>query len=98
MFFRFDGSNATLAAFLVARSPMAYIGFMQNSGDSNWSPLFELDVGTPLGLCAEGPDGVFSRGWSQGVAEIDCNTWSGRLPFSRTSAKEIEKSIGPARQ
>ncbi len=86
MFFRFDGSNATLAAFLVARSPMAYIGFQQNSGDSSWSPLFELDVGAPLGLCAEGPEGVFSRAWSQGVAELDCNTWSGRLPFTTARA------------
>jgi len=83
MFFSFDGSNATLAAFLVARSPLAYIGFQQNSGDGNWSPDFELDVGTPLGLCAEGPSGVFSRPWSQGTASLDCNSWSGSLPFSR---------------
>ena len=83
MFFKFDGSNATLAAFLVARSPLAYIGFQQNSGDGNWSPSFELDVGAPLALCAEGPAGVFSRAWSKGVAAIDCNTWTGALPFAR---------------
>lgn len=83
MFFAFDGSNATLAAFLVARSPLAYIGFQQNSGDGNWSPLFELDVGEPLGLCVEGPPGVFSRPWTQGTAALDCNAWNGTLPFSR---------------
>lgn len=86
MFFRFDNSNATLAAFLVARSPLAFIGFGQNSGDSNWSPLFELDVGTPMGLCGEGPTGVFSRTWSEGTAVLDCNTWTGTLPFSRHAA------------
>jgi hypothetical protein len=83
MFFRFDGSNATLAAFLVARSPIAYIGFQQNSGDSDWSPLFELDAGEPTGLCAEAPAGVFSRAWSKGTAALDCNSWTGSLPFGR---------------
>lgn len=83
MFFKFDGSNATLAAFLVARSPLAYIGFQQESNDNSWSPLFELDVGIPLGLCSEGPAGVFTRNWSKGTAEIDCNTWNGTLPFSK---------------
>lgn len=82
MFFKFDGSNATLAAFLVARSPMAYIGFQQGSSDKSWSPMFELDVGVPLGLCAEGPEGVFSRQWSLGTAVIDCNSWNGSLPFA----------------
>ena len=83
MFFAFDGSNETLAAFLVARSPLAYIGFQQGSSDASWSPLFELDVGAPLGLCTEGPVGVFTRPWSQGTAALDCNTWSGALPFQR---------------
>ena len=86
------GTNATLAAFLVAlaaclhwrsssRSPLAYIGYQQNSGDSNWSPLFELDVGVPMGLCEEGPAGVFTRAWSNGTAALDCATWTGALPF-----------------
>lgn len=82
MFFRFDGSNATLAAFLVARSPIAYIGFQQNSGDGDWSPAFELDVGEPTGLCEEAPAGVFSRAWSKGTAALDCNTWRESLPFA----------------
>jgi hypothetical protein len=81
LLFRFDGSNATLASFLVARSPIAYIGFEQGSSDASWSPLFELDVGVPLGLCSEGPEGVFSREWSKGTASVDCNTWTGSLPF-----------------
>ena len=82
MFFAFDGSNATLAAFLVARSPLAYIGFEQNSGDGDWSPSFELDVGEPAGLCAETAPGVFERR-TKGVAALDCNTWTGALPFAR---------------
>ncbi len=83
MFFRFDGSNATLAAFLVARSPLAFIGFQQDSGDRNWSTAFELDVGAPLGLCVEETVGVFARNWSKGTAALDCNTWTGTLPFAR---------------
>lgn len=87
MFFRFDGAgNATLAAFLVARSPLAYIGFQQDSGDGDWQPEFELDVGAPLGLCEEGPAGVFSRAWSKGTAAVDCNTWEGTLPFARRAS------------
>ena len=71
--------NQTLAAFLVARPPVAFLGGRLH--DADWSPLFALDVGVPLGLCEEGPPGVFSRAWSKGTATLDCNTWTARLPF-----------------
>ena len=83
MWFRFAGTEPqTLAAFLVGRSPLAYLGFEQGSSDESWSPLYELDVGEPLGLCVEGPAGVFSREWSKGTASLDCNAWTASLPFS----------------
>ena len=72
--------NQTLAAFLVTRPPVAFLGGRLR--DADWSPLFSLDVGVPLGLCDEGPAGVFSRRWSNGVAALDCNTWQARLPFA----------------
>lgn len=71
--------NQTLAAFLVVRPPLAFIGGRLH--DADWSPLFGLDVGTPLQLCKEGPSGVFSREYSEGVAELNCNAWTGKLPF-----------------
>ena len=85
MFMAWDPSavadhNQTLAAFLVTRPPVAFLGGRLH--DADWSPLFSLDVGVPLGLCDEGPAGVFSRRWSNGVAALDCNTWQARLPFA----------------
>ena len=72
--------NQTLAAFLIARPPVAYLGGRLQ--DSDWNPLFALDVGRPLGLCQEGPTGVFTRQWSKGVASLDCNQWEAHLPFA----------------
>ena len=71
--------NQTIAAFLIARPPVAFLGGRLR--DADWSPLFALDVGVPLGLCQEGLPGVFSRKWSKGLAKLDCNTWSAQLPF-----------------
>ena len=53
----------------------------------DWIKQFDLDVGTPLGVCTEGPPGVFSRAYTKGVAAVHCppsggNYWSGSLPFS----------------
>lgn len=77
-----------LAAFLVTRGPYAYIGYGWN-GQSlpAWDPLWDAyDVGQPAagaaGLCAEGPAGVFSRQWTNGVAQLDCNTWTASLNFT----------------
>jgi hypothetical protein len=79
MFMAWNGANTTLAAFLVTRPPIAFIG--ERLSDDNWSPLFALDVGAPEGLCAEGPAGVFTRSWSKGLAALDCNTFTASLPF-----------------
>lgn len=80
--YHFDTSNKiqSLAGFLVVRPPTAYIGFGWESDQRNWDPLFLTDVGTPLGLCAEGPTGVFTRPWTRGNATLDCNTWKGVVP------------------
>jgi hypothetical protein len=75
--------NQTLAAFLVARPPLALLGGRLH--DADWSPLFALDVGVPLGMCEEGPAGVFTRRWSRGAATLDCNTWQADLPFQALS-------------
>ena len=79
----------TMAAFLITRPPLALIGSykMRDGPDpfpphhDAFDPLFLLDVGEPLGLCAEVSPGVFQRKWSKGVAALDCNTYTGTLPF-----------------
>lgn len=71
----------SVAAFLVVRSPHAYLGYGWESDDRQWDPLFLLQAGEPMGLCAEGPPGVFNRTWTAGVASIDCNAWVASLPF-----------------
>ena len=71
--------NQTIAAFLVARPPVAFLGSRWQ--DDKWSPLFNLDVGEPTGLCAEAAPGVFERAWTRGTARLDCNAWRADLPF-----------------
>lgn len=87
MFMSWDTFNVTgtrkqsVAAFLVARPPYAYIGGYDVRGDEDWNPLFGLDVGEPTSLCYEPTPGVFRRNWTKGVAELDCNTYAASLPF-----------------
>ena len=85
MFMGMDSSPANkeqvVAGFLVSRPPVAFLGWGWESGDEKWDDIFLLQVGTPLGLCEEGPANVFTRKYTQGVAELDCNTWKASLPF-----------------
>jgi hypothetical protein len=71
--------NESIAAFLISRPPVALFGSRWQ--DADWSPLFELDVGEPEGLCEESAPGVFSRVWSKGVATLNCTSWTSDLPF-----------------
>ncbi len=70
-----------VAAFLIARPPHAYLGWGWESDDRDWNDLFYLQVGEPLGLCAEGPSGVFSRPYTLGTAGMNCNNYTATLPF-----------------
>jgi len=74
--------NQTIAAFLITRPPVAFLGSRWQ--DAQWNPLFELEVGEPVGLCNETAPGIFSRLWTKGVAVLDCNTWVASLPFTFT--------------
>ena len=82
-----------LAAFLVTRPPFAFIG-SRELRDASWDPLFALDVGEPLGLCAEGPPLVFARNWTKGTASLDCNTYSAVLPFPSLPAEAVYRPRG----
>ena len=54
----------------------------------NWSPLFEVDYGTPLNAsCAEDSTkpGVFRRSWTKSEIEMDCNRWVGTITMTNGS-------------
>lgn len=74
-------ANQSVASFLITRPPIAMLGYSWESDDRDWDPIFLLQAGEPLGLCSEGPTGVFSRQWSLGTAQLDCNTFTATLPF-----------------
>lgn len=73
--------NQTIAAFLIARPPIAFIGFGWPSQDSQWSNKFLLDVGVPTSNCEEKIPHVFSRRWSKGEVLLDCARWEASIPF-----------------
>ena len=79
--------NQTLAAFLVVRGPIAYIGYGWASGQERWRPEFTWEVGEPLGSCSEPTPGVFTRPWTFGEASIDCNTWEGKVPAAAVGSR-----------
>ena len=70
-----------VAGFLIVRPPVAFLGWGWESGDEKWDDVFLLQVGVPQGLCQESPTGVFARTYTEGVARLDCNTWTADLPF-----------------
>eukprot|EP00729_Bicosta_minor_P002623 gene2623-24255_t len=73
--------NQTIAAFLIARPPVAFIGFPWPAQDSQWSSKFLLDAGNPTGPCMEKQPNTFTRQWSNGEVELDCAAWEAVLPF-----------------
>eukprot|EP00041_Stephanoeca_diplocostata_P008139 m.117954 g.117954 ORF g.117954 m.117954 type:complete len:465 (+) comp17191_c0_seq14:210-1604(+) len=83
--------NTTLSSFLITRPPYGWIGYSiedsrachDGNTESCWNPLFDMDVGEPVGFCVERA-GVFSRAWSKGTAVLDCNTFAAVLPFALT--------------
>eukprot|EP01087_Luapelamoeba_hula_P003456 TRINITY_DN1325_c0_g1_i1.p1 TRINITY_DN1325_c0_g1~~TRINITY_DN1325_c0_g1_i1.p1 ORF type:complete len:414 (+),score=35.17 TRINITY_DN1325_c0_g1_i1:113-1354(+) len=77
--------NQTVAAFLIVRPPAAWLGWGWESDTRQWNPISLLQPGTPSGLCVEKTNGVFTRQWSNGIASLDCNNWTARLPFPRLS-------------
>ena len=46
-----DGLNQSVAAFLITRPPIAFLGYGWESDDRNWHDVFLLQPGKPEGLC-----------------------------------------------
>lgn len=83
MGFNAASANQSVAAFLIARTEIAFLGFGWESDMRMWNEAFLLDVGEPQGGCmqedvpaADRPGGttkVFSRMWSKlGKVSLDC--------------------------
>lgn len=72
--------NQSIAAFLIIRGPVAFLGYSWESGNDQWHQSFLYNVGEPKGLCEETSSGVFSREWTYGTVQIDCNTFSSSIP------------------
>jgi len=85
----FDSANPeqSVAAFLITRPPIAYLGFGWESDMSNWNPIFLLQVGEPSGLCAEVGPGLFTRTWTYGNITLDCNAWRATIPHRDSAPK-----------
>jgi hypothetical protein len=73
-------TTMSIASFLLARGPIAYVGFGWPSDDFDWRPEFEWDVGVPSALCTEAPPNRFSRPYTYGDVFIDCNDFSFSVP------------------
>ena len=78
-----DADNQTVAAFLITRPPIGFLGWGWESDDRKWptSNIFLLQAGTPTGLCVSEGGGKYSREWTNGKASLDCETWTADLPF-----------------
>ena len=76
-----DAANQSIAAFLITRPPIGFIGWGWESDDRKWNDVFLLQPGAPEGLCRETSPGVFARQWTAGVAKLDCNSYTASLPF-----------------
>ena len=74
--------SQSLAAFLVVRTPVAYLGYGWESDQSDWLPIFLTQVGEPSGVCQEVSTGVFSRQWSYGNVTLNCTSFTATVPHA----------------
>lgn len=73
----------TIAAFLITRPPIGFIGWGWESDDRKWpaNNILLKQPGVPKGVCVKEGNGKYSREWSNGKATLDCATWTAGLPF-----------------
>jgi hypothetical protein len=72
--------NQSVAAFLIVRGPVAFLGSGWESGNGNFDEAFLYDVGEPLADCTETAEGVFVREWTYGAVQLNCNTFQAVVP------------------
>ena len=87
---QFDSHNVleSIASFLIVRPAFAWIGYGAGIVPPKWNDAFLWDVGVPKGECHNGSQpGVFEREWTYGVASMDCNTYTGKVPCNPADTK-----------
>ena len=72
--------NATVAAFMIARGPSAYLelsvyGAYFCASDLTFPPILETDYGAPTGA-GRVSGTVYSREYEGGTVSLDCATWT----------------------
>ena len=76
-----------VAAFLILSPAVAFIGWAFESDDRRCEngvcEIFKLQPGVPMGGCVEESAGVFTRQWSNGKVELDCDAYIAKLPFPK---------------
>ena len=72
--------NASVAAFLITRSPYAWLGYGWESDQSQWKDIFLLQVGEPQGTCVQSSKGIFTRPWTYGSVTLNCNNYTSSIP------------------
>ena len=90
-----------IANFLLIREPSAFIGhgWLACSKSYEFPSALNVDVSTPLGLCAQTKPGVFTRNYTKVVVEMNCNTGVGQIIARRGGGGSIlttQKRIGGA--
>ena len=86
---QFDKFNPveSIASFLVARPDYAWMGYGAGQHQPSWNDALSWDVGVLTGQCTQPSPGVFQRAWSHGTAQMDCNTYTGKVPCNPTDTK-----------
>lgn len=75
--------NQSVAAFLVVRGAVAFLGWGWESGNEAFDEAFLYDVGEPRGHCRETAPGVFARAWTYGDVVLNCTSFAAIIPTAR---------------
>ena len=84
--------NQSIAAFLVVRPPIAFLGNGWESDQRSWRSEFLWNVGAPApagSICSEGPANVFSRTWTYGTVSLDVGGAPAPAVRARASAPAL---------
>ncbi len=79
-----DPATQVIAGFLIARGPYWWLGYgWQGCSETApyLSPLLDTDVGLPINNCTQVSSGVYARNYTNGYAQINCNSYTAILDF-----------------
>jgi hypothetical protein len=82
--FDWYNANQSIAAFLIVRPPIAFLGWGFPSNVNNWHPSFLYNVGEPLGICYSPAPNIYTRAWTYGNVTMNCATFTATIPTGPT--------------